>query len=161
MGMRLLTKKFCAYTIGKFEKEQSKAQGKDVTILDFIDIGDLSVSKMIFLIRIGNANCSEEEAGEKLDNFLADEKNGLIDAYIQLLDELDRDIHIFKGTGIKVSDLRKEISEDVENKVSDEKPKIVEFKQEDEKEKTALKDGETPKVDINGYASLDNEDSNF
>ena len=158
MGMRLLTKHFGAYTISKFEKEQSKIQGHEVTIMDFIDIGNLSVDKMLFLIRMGTNNCTGEEAGEKLDNFMAG-GNGLIDAYLQLLDELDRDVHIFKGTGISINDIKEQMYKDLGNKSSDEKHKIVEFKQDETKDETVLKDEETPKVDVNGFVSLDETNS--
>lgn len=144
MSMRLLTKRFCSYTIAKCEKQFKKE------FMDFIDVGNLSIEKMLILIQMGNSMCSEEEAGEKLDNYLADENNGLVDAYLQLLDEVDRDVHILKGTGISIESLKEELYKKVENKASENTADIVEFKAD-----TVLKPTEEPKVDVNGFVSLD------
>lgn len=144
MSMRLLTKRFGSYTIAKCEKQYKKE------FMEFIDIGNLSVDKMLLLIQMGNNMCTEEEAGEKLDNFLADENNGLVDAYLQLLEEIDRDVHILKGTGISIESLKEELYKKVENKASENTADIVEFKAD-----TVLKPTEEPKVDVNGFVSLD------
>ena len=144
MSMRLLTKRFCSYTIAKCEKQFKKE------FMDFIDVGNLSIEKMLILIQMGNGMCSEEEAGEKLDNYLSDENNGLVDAYLQLLDEVDRDVHILKGTGISIESLKEELYKKVENKASENTADIVEFKAD-----TVLKPTEEPKVDVNGFVSLD------
>lgn len=146
MGMRLLTKKFTQYTIAQFEKKYDK------TVVDFIDIGNLSVNKMIILIQMGNSGCSEQEAAEKLDNYLSDENNGLIDAYMQILEELDKDIHLFKGTGQNISDMRKAMYEKMN---IDGVHKVVEDIPVEDSETSDLKDNEQVKVDINGFASLD------
>lgn len=146
MGMRLLTKRFSSYTIAKCEKQYKKE------FMEFIDIGNLSVDKMLLLIQMGNNMCTEEEAGEKLDNFLADENNGLVDAYLQLLDEIDRDVHILKGTGITVDSIKEELYSKIDNKASENK--VVEFRPV-EQEETVLKPEEEPKVDVNGFVSLD------
>lgn len=158
MSMRLLTKKFCSYTIAKCEKQFKKE------FMDFIDVGNLSIEKMLILIQMGNNMCSEEEAGEKLDNYLSDENNGLVDAYLQLLDEVDRDVHILKGTGISIESLKEELYKKVENKASEntaEVNNVLDFddyttKIEDNSvAETVLKPTETPKVDVNGFVSLD------
>ena len=149
MGMRLLTQKFTAYNIAKFEAKHDKE------FIDFIDIGKLSISKMLTLIAMGNNNCSEEEAGKKLDNFLDEENNSLIDAYIQLIDEIDRDTKLLKKSGIKVSDLRKQFEENISKSVEEAKEAVEKEETQTKVIETALLEGENPKVDINGNVSLD------
>lgn len=107
--MRYLTMKFTAFNIAKAEKQYDKE------LLDFINIGNLSVEKMLTLISIGNNLCTEEDAGNKLDNFLSDENNSLIDAYLQLLKELDYDTKILKRSGIKLSDIEASLNEQLVN----------------------------------------------
>ena len=85
----------------------------------------------------------------------------MVGSYVSILERIDRNLHLFKGSGITIDDLRKQLTKDVENKVSDDKPKIVEFKQEEKNNETVLKEGETPKVDIDGYVSLDEADETF
>lgn len=113
--MRYLTMKFTAFNIAKAEKQYGKE------LLDFINIGNLSVEKMLTLISIGNNLCTEEDAGNKLDNYLSDENNSLIDAYLQLLKELDYDTKILKRSGIKLSDIEASLNEQLvnENKQED------------------------------------------
>ena len=113
--MRYLTMKFTAFNIAKAEKQYGKE------LLDFINIGNLSVEKMLTLISIGNNLCTEEDAGNKLDNYLSDENNSLIDAYLQLLKELDYDTKILKRSGIKLSDIEASLNKQLvnENKQED------------------------------------------
>ena len=113
--MRYLTMKFTAFNIAKAEKQYGKE------LLDFINIGNLSVEKILILIIIGNNMCTEEEAGNKLDNYLSDENNSLIDAYLQLLKELDYDTKILKRSGIKLSDIEASLNKQLvnENKQED------------------------------------------
>lgn len=108
MGMRLLTTKFTSYNIAKAEKADKKA------LIDFIDVGNLSVHKMLRLVQIGNNLCDEEHAADKLDNFLADDEHSLVDAYIQLLDELDMDTKLLKRSGVKVSDIRAQFENNIQ-----------------------------------------------
>ena len=67
--MRIFTKKFGSYTIAQCEKKFKK------DFLDFINIGNLSISKMIMLIQMGNGTkgndfaMSEQEAGKLIDEF--------------------------------------------------------------------------------------------
>ncbi len=130
--MRYLTMKFTAFNIAKAEKQYGKE------LLDFINIGNLSVEKMLTLISIGNNLCSEEDAGNKLDNFLSDENNSLIDAYLQLLKELDYDTKILKRSGIKLSDIEASLNKQLvnDNKQEDktDDPVIHVLKQEDRAE---------------------------
>lgn len=157
MGMRLLTKRFSSYRVAQFEKKYNK------DFLDFIDIGNLSFSKIIILIQMGNEKgTTEEQASDKLDNYLADENHSIVDAYLQVLDELNRDTKILKGTGLTIDKLRKDIYEKVEEKTTkvDNNDitdlKITETSEEKEEPKTiVLKDNETPKVDDDGFVSLD------
>lgn len=149
MGMRLLTQKFTAYNIAKFENKHNKE------FIDFIDIGKLSIGKMLTLIAMGNNNCSEEEAGKKLDNFLDGEDNSLIDAYIQLIDEIDRDTKLLKKSGIKVEDLKKQFEDNISKSVEEAKEAVEQEEIQSTVIETALLEGENPKVDINGNVSLD------
>ena len=56
--MRVLTTKFSTYKLGKYEK----ATGKGV--IDLLDIGNLEVSKIAEIIKLGNTfpkGCDEDE----------------------------------------------------------------------------------------------------
>lgn len=148
-----------AYTISQCEKKFGKS------IMDFIDIGNLEINKMIILVQMGfgwangGFKMSEEDAADELDQLISE--HGIIGAYLIILERIDRNLHIFKGTGVTIDDLRKQLSKDLENKVSEDKPKIVKFKQEETEVETVLKEGETPKVDVNGFVSLDETEEAF
>lgn len=148
--VRVLTKRFFASTIAKFEKQYKK------TILDFISVDGLSVNVILTLMSMGNKDKSEDEVATILDEYMA-EGNGIIDALIQVLDELDRDIHIFKGTGLSIKDIKEQYYKEIENNVNEEQ-KVVEFKAP-EAPATELKPNESVKVDVNGFASLDTEET--
>lgn len=126
MGMRYFTKKFGSYAIALYEKKY----GKDP--MSLIDVGNLSIEKMITAIRVGNGTkgndftMSEEEAASRIDNFLEDENNSIIDVYLQLIDEYDRDIKLFKGTGVTIDSIRADLYNQVENKTTTEN-KVVDF----------------------------------
>lgn len=123
MGMRVFTKKFGAYALQIFEKKTGK------TPLDIFDMGNFSMTDMIQVIRVGNGVkggdfvLSEEDAAEKIDNFLEDENNTLIDVYLQLIEEYDRDVKLMRKTGMSVDDIRKELNKNI--KESTEKLKEV------------------------------------
>ena len=115
--MRVLTTKFGTYKLGKYEK----ATGKGV--MDLLDIGNLEVSKIAEIIKLGNTfpkGCDEdEEAYNKLDAYLAmSEDNSIISAFFDLIDELDKDLKIMKSCGLKVSDIKEQFKAEVENKVN-------------------------------------------
>lgn len=115
--MRVLTTRFSTYKLGKWEK----ATGKGV--MDLLDIGNIEVSKLAEIIKLGNTftkGCNEdEEAYKKLDEYLAmDEDNSLISAFFDLIDELDRDLKILRSCGLKVSDIKEQFKKEVENKVN-------------------------------------------
>lgn len=114
--MRVLTTRFSTYKLGKYEK----ATGKGV--MDLLDIGNLEVSKLAEIIRLGNTfpnGCDEyEESYKKLDDYLAmDENNSLISALFDLIDDLDKDLKIMKSCGLNVKDLKEQFKEEVANKV--------------------------------------------
>lgn len=148
--VRVLTKRFFASTIAKFEKQYKK------TILDFISVDGLSVNVILTLMAMGNKDKSEDEVAKILDDYM-EEGNGIIDALIQVLDELDRDIHIFKGTGLSIKNIKEQYYKEIENNVNEEQ-KVVEFKAP-EAPATELKPNESVKVDVNGFASLDTEET--
>lgn len=115
--MRVLTTRFSTYKLGKYEK----ATGKGV--MDLLDIGNIEVSKLANIIKLGNTfpkGCDEdEEAYKKLDDYLAmDEDNSLISAFFDLIDELDRDLKILRSCGLKVSDIKEQFKAEVEKKVN-------------------------------------------
>lgn len=148
--VRVLTKRFFASTIAKFEKQYKK------TILDFISVDGLSVNVILTLMSMGNKDKTEDEVAKILDDYM-EEGNGIIDALIQVLDELDRDIHIFKGTGLSIKDIKEQYYKEIENNVNEEQ-KVVEFKAP-EAPATELKPNESVKVDVNGFASLDTDET--
>lgn len=148
--VRVLTKRFFASTIAKFEKQYKK------TILDFISVDGLSVNVILTLMSMGNKDKTEDEVATILDEYMA-EGNGIIDALIQVLDELDRDIHIFKGTGLSIKDIKEQYYKEIENNANEEQ-KVVEFKAP-EAPATELKPNESVRVDVNGFASLDTEET--
>lgn len=137
--MRMLTTKFGTYKLGKYEK----ATGKGV--MDLLDIGNLEVSKIAEIIKLGNTFGpgvnEEEEAYKRLDDYLSsDEEHSIISAFFDLIDELDRDLKIMKSCGLRVSDIKAQFKAEVENKVNNtglndakalvekvEESKVVEF----------------------------------
>lgn len=165
MGMRYLTKRFGAYTIDKCEKKYKK------DFMDFIDIGNLSIGKMIILIQMGNGlnkngefNLSEEDAANKLDEFLSldGQDNSIVDAYLQLLDEINRDTKILKGTGVTIESIKNDLYSKMESKATDKvDDKVVEFKPQDEKVENELLPNEVPKVSVDGFVSLDDNTEQF
>lgn len=115
--MRVLTTKFSTYKLGKYEK----ATGKGV--MDLLDIGNLEVSKIAEIIKLGNQfpkGCDEdEEAYKKLDDYLAmDEDNSIISAFFDLIDDLDKDLKIMRSCGLKVSDIKEQFKAEVNKKIN-------------------------------------------
>lgn len=98
---RKLTTRFMSYTIGQYEKANK------CSILDALEIGNFEVNKLVQLIRLGNHGMTEEDAYAKLDEYLySDEENSLITAYLDLIEEMDKDIKVLKTCGISVADLK-------------------------------------------------------
>lgn len=124
MGNRIFTKKFNAYALQVYEKKTGK------TPIDILDVGSLSMIAMVDMIRIGNGvsagkfNISEEEASEKIDKYLDDENNTLIDVYLQLIDEYDRDQHILRKVGKSVDEIREEINKELSTNVDNSTEKL-------------------------------------
>ena len=115
--MRVLTTKFSTYKLGKYEK----ATGKGV--MDILDIGNIEVSKLAEIIKLGNTfpkGCNEdEEAYKKLDEYLAmDENNSIISAFFDLIDDLDKDLKIMKSCGLKVEDIKSQFTNEIENRMT-------------------------------------------
>ena len=96
-----------AYTISQCEKKFGKS------ILDFIDIGNMEINKMIVLVQMGfgwasgGFKMSEEEASVELDQLI--NEYGIVEAYIKILERIDRNLKIFKGTGTSIAKLREEL----------------------------------------------------
>ena len=123
--MRLLTTKFTSFNIAKAERKYKKE------LVNMLDVGNLSVEKMLMLISIGNNNCEEEKAAEKLDNYLSDENNSIIDAYIQILEEIDMDLKLLSRSGMKISTIREQLNKTIKSNASK-----IEDEDEDEDEDT-------------------------
>jgi len=98
--MRKLTTKFLASEIAKFEKRNNCG------ILDGLDVGNLAVNKIADLVRAGNKGMTEEQSYTKVDEYLADDENTLIDCFIDIAVELDSDIKVFKKLGLSEEKLR-------------------------------------------------------
>lgn len=114
----MLAKKFGTYKIGQYEKRTGKG------VMDLLDIGNLEVSKIAEIIKLGNdfpkGTDADEMAYEKLDNYLeASEDNSVITAFFDLIEDLDRDLKIMRSCGLKVSDIKKQFKEEIEKKISD------------------------------------------
>lgn len=145
MGMRLLTKKFTSYNIAK--------TGKDV--MDLLDMGNLNMEKMLDMVVLGNKikgkEFTLEDAGEKVDNFLSEDDNGVLDVYFQLLDEFDSDMKVMKMTGMSI----KQLKEDMLGKVKEVQSNIEKVI-EDNLDQVVLKpDEEVKKVGVDGFVTLD------
>lgn len=105
-----LTTKFHMYVLGQTEKRLGKS------VMDFIDVGNLEVNKIIFLIQLGNSsdpkNLLEEElAAQKLETYLEKEGNNLITAFIDLLGDFDIATGVISATGQSPAKLKAELLE--------------------------------------------------
>lgn len=119
MAMRQLTKRFTSFVIAQYERKTGKG------IIDLISMGDgedgqaaFKVGDIMNLIKLGNGKtCTDEEAGELLDNYLAsDEDHSVISAYFDVIDELDRDLKILKECGVSMKELRDNLKNDMKAK---------------------------------------------
>ena len=116
--MSILAKKFGTYKIGQYEKKTGKS------VMDLLDIGNLEVSKIAEIIKLGNefpkGTDADEMAYEKLDNYLeANEDNSVITAFFDLIEDLDRDLKIMRSCGLKVSDIKEQFKAEIEKKLND------------------------------------------
>lgn len=112
--MRVLTKRFDTYRIGKYEKENK------LSIMQLLDIGNIEINKIALLIYLGNSDMNNiEQAYKRLDDYLAsDENNSILTAYFDLLTEFDKDFKIFKGTGHDVEEIKGKFKEQVEKNIN-------------------------------------------
>ena len=115
--MRKLTKFFHSYVIQQYQKHNK------VSLMKMIDFDAMDIDTLFTMIKLGNAKkvqdkwvyIDDEQAAEILDNYIAsDDNNNYITAYIDLLNELDMDINLFKGFGVNV----KKIKQDLKAKVA-------------------------------------------
>lgn len=104
-----LTRKFMPYVVAQKEKELGKS------LVQFMNLGNLEVNRLIFLIQLGNSTspkkerfCQEEEAAKLLEDYLA-EGNSIIKAYIDTLGDLDLDMGILKDMGITAEELYEDL----------------------------------------------------
>lgn len=125
---RKLTKFFGSYKLAKYQKDNK------LSMLELIDFDDMDINTLIRLIKLGHPDrvtdngrfsLTDEEACDILDKYIQDnEENNYITAYIDILDELDRDIHLFKGFGVNVEkikqDLKAKVAQDTEVETDDE-----------------------------------------
>lgn len=112
--MRQLTTRFLSYTIDQYEKKNN------CVLMDALDIGNLAVSKILDLIQLGNGpDCPREKAATRLDEYLySDEEHSTISAYLDVLDEMDKDLKILKSCGIKIADLKASFESEVKTKTA-------------------------------------------
>ena len=112
--MRYLTTKFSTYRLGKYEKNTGKG------VMDLLDIGNLELNKIANIIYLGNPQMNDiEEAYARLDEYLsADEDNSIINAFFDLVDELDKDLKILKACGMKASDIKEQFKMEIESDFS-------------------------------------------
>lgn len=76
----MLVKNFYLKDIKKYEDETGN------NILSFFN--DIKFSNMIDLIRLGNNNCSEEQASEILEDYLAQDNNTIISVMLEIKENL-------------------------------------------------------------------------
>lgn len=135
MAMRVLTTKFFARPISKWERENDKG------VLDLLDVGKLELNKMAQVIKLGSIkgkNETEEDhwdrAYEKIDNFLTQENKGLIDLFLQILREYDMDFKILKTTGMNIDQLEEELKGEMTKSLAVAKDNAVDIVKEDVEE---------------------------
>ena len=113
MARSSLTKRFFTYTVGQYEKKTGK------TILDALDIGNLEITKIIEIIKLGNKDISDEDAYALLDDYLREnEDNSIITAFLDLVGDIDTDLKILKSCGIKIDDIKKQFEDEINSAVS-------------------------------------------
>lgn len=116
--MRKLTKFFGSYKIAKYQKENK------CSLMELIEFDNMDVNALLKLIKLGHPDTvdsnghknsmTDEDAADILDRYLSDEQNNYITAYLDILNELDSDIHLFRGFGIKMSDLKDKLQSQID-----------------------------------------------
>lgn len=76
----MLVRNFYLKDIKKYEDETGN------NILSFFN--DIKFSNMIDLIRLGNNNCSEEQACDMLEKYLANDSNSIVSAMLEIKENL-------------------------------------------------------------------------
>lgn len=111
--MRVLSTRFLTYNVYKLKKNNNK------NLLDMLDIGNLEIDKVIDLMKLGNRqDITDEELCQKLDDYLnMSEDNSYISAYLDLLDELDKDTKLLKMMGFSVAQLRENMLKEMKSTV--------------------------------------------
>ena len=102
---RKLTKFFGSYKLAKYQK------ANNVNLMQVIDFDNMDINTLITLVKLGNQEgLTDEQAAEIIDNYIAsDDNNNYITAYIDLLNEIDMDIHLFKGFGVNVEKIKQDL----------------------------------------------------
>lgn len=149
---RVFTTHLTAYSISKIEKICKK------TLLDIISETP-SYSSIILMIMMDCKGLTDEQAGQKIDKYQS-EGHGFFDLYFQVLSEIDADTHILKEAGASIEELKKQFNIEINSNNKNEN-NVIDFKAPEKNNENALKPNETPKVDVNGFVSLDNESMNF
>ena len=76
----MIVKNFYLKDIKKYEEDTGK------NILSFFN--DIKFSNLIDLIRLGNNNCSEEQAAEMLEKYLANDNNTIVSVMLEIKEGL-------------------------------------------------------------------------
>lgn len=117
--MRKLTKFFGSFKIAKYQKENK------CSLMEMIEFDNMDINALTKLIKLGHPDTvnsqgnkqsmTDEEAADILDRYLAaDENNNYVTAYLDILNEMDADIHLFRGFGIKMSDLKAKLQSQID-----------------------------------------------
>lgn len=119
MVKRRLTRKFFSSVVSKWERQNNKG------VLEIIDIDNFKIHRIAEIIALGNATKDYRDEMDNayliIDDYLED-GGDLIELYLDLLDEFDRQFKIFRKAGVSVDDIRKEI----EKELNDTKKEVVE-----------------------------------
>lgn len=104
--MRKLTKRYTSYRLAQYEKRTNKS------MIELLNIGNLSISKLAELCYYGNPDFTEiEQAYELIDEFLASNADAtMMDVYFTLIEEYDRDIRILKAFGMSAEQLKDQLT---------------------------------------------------
>ena len=105
MSKRILTTFFGTKRLGDYQRKHK------VKLDELISFEDMDVNTLIGMTWIGNPQINTyDEAAEIIDRYIAaDDSHSHITAYIDLIDEMDKDIHLFKGFGANVKQIKAEM----------------------------------------------------
>lgn len=121
-----LSKKFMPYVLAKKEKEMG------MSFLQFLDVGQLELNKILFLIQIGNSISpnpqkfmTEEEAGTVLQQYLdqrdseGNQTKSVITAFIDLIGDMDLDLGFLREVGMSTEQMYQNIRRSTSDKLSE------------------------------------------